>query len=113
MSFEMKHDKNKQLLIITAFGPLTFEEYTSIMETIINSDDYPANINTIWDLRKADFSPTDVNFWEKIVNYRSQFPQRTNCRSALIVTDDLQFGMSRMFEILSEGKPFNLKEGKS
>ena len=86
-----------------ASGALSFEEFAFVLETILTSKEYPVNINTIWDLREADFSSVDSQFWERIIEYRKEFTERNNCRSAMIVSKDLQYGMSRMFEITSEG----------
>lgn len=41
---------------IDIFGKLYYDEFASSMETIVNSNNYPANVDIIWDLRNADFS---------------------------------------------------------
>ena len=67
MSIEMKYDQNSPILRISTSGRLDYDEFSFFIETIVNSKDYPANINTIWDLREADFSSVDNNFWENLI----------------------------------------------
>ena len=98
MSIEINYDQSVPILRIITSGQLDYDEFSFFMETIVNSKDYPANINTIWDLRKGEFSSVDNNFWENLINQRMRFPQRDNSRSALIVESSFQYGMSRMFQ---------------
>ncbi len=98
MSVEIKYDQNGFMLRIGVSGPVSYDEFTSTMEIILNSRDYPPNINILWDLRKADLSQVNYDFWENIIRYRRQFPQRNNCRSAMIVDSDYQYGITRMFQ---------------
>ena len=104
MSVDIQYDEDKKILIIKSFGAFTFEDFSSAMETIVASSDYPTCANAIWDFREADLSSVDADFWGRIIDRRSAFPQRDNCYTAMIVSDDLQYGLIRMLQLLSEGK---------
>lgn len=104
MTVEIKYDEAKQLLKIRTIGPFSLEDFTSAMETIVNSDEYPTSANVIWDFREADLSSADANFWERIIDSRKMFPQRDNCWTAMIATGDLEYGLIRMLQLLTEGK---------
>ncbi|MBN2287565.1 MAG: hypothetical protein JXI43_14020, partial [Tissierellales bacterium] len=80
------------------------DEISSALENIINSGDYHPDTKIIWDIRKADFPYTDYHFIEKLVAIRCRFTKRKNGRSVLIASSDLQFGLGRMLQALSEPK---------
>ena len=104
MSVEIKYDQNRKMLDIAVSGILEIDELTSVFETITNSSDYPPDIKAIWDLRKADFSFADYQFANELAKIRSRFTRRGSCPSAIIVSSNFQYGLSRMFEMLLEGK---------
>ena len=101
---DIKYDQNRKMLNISVSGKSGFDEFTSTLETITSSKDYPPNVRAVWDVRKADFSFANFQIVSKAVNVRSSFKKRGDCRSALIVSGDFQYGLGRMFEMLSEGK---------
>ena len=104
MSFDIQYDQDRKILIIRSFEVFTYEDFSSAMETIVASSDYPTCANAIWDFREADLSSVDADFWGRIIDRRRAFPQRDNCYTAMIVSDDLQYGLIRMLQLLSEGK---------
>lgn len=104
MSIEIKYDQNRKILSISISGKSNFDEYTSALETITSSSDYPPNIRTLWDLRKADLSSANLNSIKEIVWIRSRFKQRDYCKVALLAPTNLQYGISRMFQMLIENK---------
>ena len=101
---EINYDQNRKMLNISVSGTSDFDEFSSTLETITNSTEYPPNIRAVWDIRKADFSFANFQLVREVVKIRSGFTKRDNCRSALIVSGNLQYGLGRMFELLSDGK---------
>ena len=109
MSVEIKYDQNRNVLYVTLSGEPEIDEITSALENITNSGDYPPNTNAMWDIRNANISNANYHFVSELVKMRSSFTKRGHCRSALIVSNDAQYGLSRMFEMLAEGKiPYQL-----
>ena len=107
---DIKYDQNRKMLNISVSGRSGFDELTSTLETITNSKDYPPDTRAIWDIRKADFSYANYQLVREAVKIRSCFKKRHNCRSALIVSSNYQYGLGRMFEMISDGKiPHKLK----
>ena len=104
MSVEIKYDQNRKVLDIIVFGLSDADDLSSALEHIINSGDYPPNTDAIWDVRNSDLSNANFQFVSDLVKIRSRFKKRRNCRSALIVSSEVQYGLCRMFEMLSEGK---------
>jgi hypothetical protein len=104
MAIDIKHDQDRQMLNIIISETFDLDELTSTFEAITNSRDYPPNIRAVWDFRKADISSVNADIINRLVEIRSHFTKRSNCRSALIVSSDLQYGFSRMFEMLTDGK---------
>ncbi|MGD9158494.1 MAG: hypothetical protein PVG39_08820 [Desulfobacteraceae bacterium] len=101
---DIKYDQNRKMLNITVSGISDFNEFSSTLETITNSTDYPPNVRAVWDIRKADFSFANFQLVREVVKIRRSFKKRDHCRSALIVSGNLQYGLGRMFEMLSDGK---------
>ena len=104
MSIEIKYDQNRNMLNISISGTPNFEEYTSAMETITHSSDYPPNVRTIWDIREADLSFANFTSIKKVVGIRASFKQRDNCKVALVASSNLQYGLCRMFQMLLEDR---------
>ena len=59
---------------------------------------YSPDVNTIWDFRKSDTSSVEVNLIERLVEFRKQLSQRLDCRSVLLVSDELQYSLSSMYK---------------
>ena len=71
------------------------------MDKITKSDQYPPNINALWDVRDQDFSNVTPGTIQSLVNISRQYPERGTAWAAFIVEKDLAFGMLRMYEITS------------
>ena len=104
MSIDIKYDQNRKVLDVIISGKSDIDEFTSALEKITRSAEYPPDTCAIWDIRNSDLSNVNFQLISEIVKIRSRFTERSNCRSALIVSSNAQYGLSRMFEMLSEGK---------
>ena len=104
MPIEIRYDQHRRMLSIAILGTSDFDEYASTLETITSSNDYPPNVRTLWDLRKADFSFVNFTSVKKIVGIRERFKNRDNCKVALVASSNLQYGLCRMFQMLLDGR---------
>jgi hypothetical protein len=102
MPVEYRVDPEKRAIFGSMKSPLTFEEYRSAIEAIVQSREHPPDIRTLWDLRELDFSEIDRSFEEGLIKISEELPQRGSPRIAFVVGTDLAFGMIRMFESLAE-----------
>ena len=85
----------------TGSGALTKEDVLGHMDRLSNDPDFDPEFSQIIDFRQIaslEFGPDEVRQFAK----RKIFSTRS--RRAIVVKDDLQFGLARMFEIHRELK---------
>ena len=57
----------------------------------------------MWDLREADLSPLDSEDLRQIAAFSSALRgERGNARVAAVSSEDLSFGITRMYEVVGE-----------
>ena len=103
MPIELKYDQTKKILLVTVIGQITLDEITSAFQKITSSSQFAPNVDALWDMRQANFTDTNERLWREIIEVRKQYPERKNYRSAVIATDKFAYGMTRMYELISEG----------
>ena len=101
MAIGFKYDSEKKVLYITLEGEVLLKELDQLYRDIVTSTEFPPDIRSVWDLRKADLSLIDLNFIEKIFYVRKKYPERSNAKAAFVADSDLSYGVSRMYEVLS------------
>ena len=109
MPITLRYDRKKKVLYGTMTGQVTEEEFQATLQEILQSDQFPPDTGTLWDLRELDFRTIDTPLEKRFINIRRKYPQRGRARLAFIVAGDLGFGMARMYEILSEDLPQEIK----
>jgi len=102
MPIEIRYDPPRRILLGTIEGRLDIDEFRTVLEAIERSKEYPPDVATLWDLRGLDFTSIDREFEEHLIAIRKDFPGRARAKLAAVVATDLAFGMSRMFQILSD-----------
>jgi hypothetical protein len=102
MSFDIRFDQDKKILILTVGETFTLEEFQTLMEEITRSKKYPPNTDALWDLRALDFEKIHASYLQGILKIRKQYPERNTARLAHIVKGDFAFGMMRMYQIYSD-----------
>lgn len=102
MSIDFRFDEDTERLIVTVTGEPTLEDYREVMRAITTSDRFPADADTIWDLRSVDPGVLSEDLLRSIVSARKGFPSRRASRVAHVADSDLGYGMLRMYEALSE-----------
>ena len=76
---------------------------------IVNSEEYPPDTNTLWDLRNFDFSTIDAETQRQWVDLRKKHPERGKAKMAIVVDSDMNFGKSRMYEMWSSELPQRMR----
>ena len=95
-----KIDSENDMTVFTVIGKVTANELVAAI-----SDFYENYVtsNILWDLTKGDLSeirPPDV---ELIANLSVKYAEkRSSGKTAIVGSDDLAFGLSRMYEITKE-----------
>ena len=110
MSFDIRFDQEKKILIVTVGDAFTVEEFQTVMDEITRSEQYPPDTDALWDLRALDFAKIDSRYLQGILQIRKQYPERNTARLAHIVKGGFAFGMMRMYQISSDLDQQGLKQ---
>ena len=105
MPVHFKYNVDNKLLYGTIEGQIGIDELRDALGKITTSTEFPPNVNALWDLRNLDFSRLNADFGEAIISAREENSKRGNSKIALIAEDDLDYGMSRMYQMLSDNLP--------
>jgi hypothetical protein len=105
MSVHYTYNKEIDILYGTIEDNVTIDELQIILTEISSSKDFPPDVKTLWDIRKLDFSKINSDFARQLINVRKQNTSRGNAKVAILAEQDLAYGMSRMYESMSDGMP--------
>ena len=98
-------DRKANLRTHTVRGIIDVPELRKTLAAFYRSSGYEPGMNSLWDLRDADFSsvmPAEVQSVMDTV--RGNWGKGERGRAALLVTRDLDYGLSRMYELLMDGR---------
>ena len=105
MSVEVRWNAEQQLIRAKIEGMITLEELASTLRAFVASGEHRPDAPSLWDVRAFDFERVDRRFTEAMVGVRRDRPERGAVRIALLVADDLGFGMMRMYALMSDDLP--------
>jgi len=112
-------DKKAAVMIHTVTDEITFEEVKSSYEAILSHPDFQEDMNSIWDIRNADASKFDRQGVIRLARYfEAQLKNRAEYKVAVIVSRDLEYGLSRTYQVAAADLPAkigifnNLEEAK-
>jgi len=99
-------DKKTSVMIHTVTGKMTFEEIKSSYEAVLTHPDFKDDLNSIWDLRDADASKFDSQEVIRLARFfETQTKNRTKYKAAVIVSRDLEYGLSRKYQVAAADLP--------
>jgi hypothetical protein len=101
MPFKIDFTGPHSPIIITITGKLTTEDVAEMLEQIVDSEDYPANVNAIYDFTRMSFENITSDFL-KSLDYQIQRGdlRRAGAKTAYVCPEDLKYGMIRVWEVL-------------
>ncbi len=105
MSIQYRFDKNTQILHVLCTAQPSLELLQQSLLDVTRSEEYPPDVSILWDCRKADFNALDRDIEEQIIALRASFPERGQAKIAIVVTGELNFGLTRMYELKSSDLP--------
>jgi hypothetical protein len=106
MSIRYQIDLRRGLLRTTVTGVLNSREIEGYFDRLFDDVDFNPAIPGLVDLRQVTGAPV-IEELRKIASVvRERRGARAPARRALLVPNDLLFGMMRMFEVYSDGGPF-------
>lgn len=102
MPFSLSYDRESRILHVAVSGPVVPALFDAAMTAITSAADFPPDVDTLWDFSEADFTATHSADLRRMLDVRLAHAERGRSLVALVVTSDVAFGMSRMFQELSE-----------
>jgi len=102
----MKLDFNQKqkILSVAVTGYLTIEDIETNMLKVFSSDEYPHDVNTLWDIRELSFDNIDIALIKRIVSLRKKYNGlRGNARIAILSNYSLAAPIVKLYMILSKG----------
>jgi hypothetical protein len=110
MPWDFEIDPAQRLIRIRVQGTLRDRDLLGVDAALRNHCEFDPSFNSLIDLREAIGGEVTAAG----VQVLAQQPPllAPNSRSALVVPTDLGFGMARMFELLREGKPGEVRAFK-
>ena len=98
-------NKEKNLRHHSIKGLIKVPELIDYLKELQNAPEFDPGMKVLWDLRKADLSlvstPDVSSIMESVVK---QWGKTERNKAALVVSGDLDYGLSRMFQIMLEGE---------
>ena len=93
-------DKETPVIIHTVTGEVTFKELKSSYEAVLAHPEFQTDMPSMWDLRDADASRFDRQDVIRLARYiETQIKNRSEYKVAVIVSRDLEYGLSRMYQV--------------
>jgi len=106
MPIHRYYDAESDILVLQPEGGLTMDMIRALNDKVINCDEYPPYVNTIWDMRKTDYRNINKQFLEELIELRKEImPVRGKAKLAYVASSDFEFGITRMYEMLSVDIP--------
>ena len=106
MPVSFTYDAERQVLIAKISGSMSLEEMRDSVPKLTGSQEYPPDVNTLWDLSEMEFHNIDYQFNEKLIDIRKTIAdKRREAKVALLLVNQLARPVVELFRIMSEGLP--------
>jgi hypothetical protein len=102
MPFEFRIDKEERIVYSTLSGELNVNELIEGLTEVLADEDFEPGISGITDLRSLRWE-SDQEDLRRLTRFVIEHKDRIGkSRSAVVVSGDRAYGMTRMFEVFSE-----------
>ncbi len=107
MAHYFKIIQKDNLVVNTIVGPFDMDQYYAIMESIMNDKLFKPAMNMFWDFRESTLSNLNSQDIHNIRAYVERVRKRRgkNYRVVFLVSKAIDYGLSRMYQIISEDLP--------
>ena len=100
---DLRIDEEKNIAYIKLSGSLSKKVILSAFDLTVSDKRYINGMGRLWDFRDADLSSLDTKTITEMAQYSKRFPPGINdVKVAFVTGRDIEFGLSRMFEISSK-----------
>lgn len=105
VDIETMIDGEANLRIHTVRGKLVFDLLMKKLGEIYSLPGFKADMHALWDLREADLSAFTTAEVHRVKDYvKKRWGKKGVSRAALVVEGDMDYGLSRMYEMLMESE---------
>jgi len=105
MPVRTNYDKNTDILYVHVKSPVGISDFQAVITQIVNSKEHTSHVNTLWDFRHMAFVDFEPDILQKLVQIKNEAPERMDTKRALVISDDLGFGMTKMYESMARDLP--------
>ena len=99
---DLKIDDEKNIAYIKLSGQLNEKVILSAFDKTVSDKRYKKGMGRLWDFRDADLSSLDYETVAKMAQYSLNYPPGIkDVKVAFVASRDLEYGLSRMFEMSS------------
>jgi len=111
MEWQIENPQDTSWFVVRLGGVFRLDDLEACYRELLDRPDWTSGSDIFWDARACDFSDLDLAEIEQIAQMTERYRERRgHGRGAWLVSRDVDFGISRMFELLSEGKvPFTFR----
>lgn len=104
MIARLNHDPVMEIVTVELEGDVSLDTLKGALQKLITDDSFPPNTDTIWDLRKSNLTSVDKKLIDGLIKFRAEgvHARRGDAKVAIVADSDLSFGLSRMYQVLSE-----------
>jgi hypothetical protein len=100
---DLRIDEEKNMAYIKLSGLLSKKIILTAFDLTVSDRRYKNGMGRLWDFRDADLSSLEAETITEMAQYSLRFPPGINDVKVAFVTDrDIEYGLTRMFEISSE-----------
>ncbi len=98
-------DQEKNIAYIKLSGLLSKKTILDGFDKAVSDKRYKIGMGRLWDFRDADLSALGTETVVEMAQYSLRFPPGINdVKVAFVVSRDLEYGLTRMFEMSSSAK---------
>jgi len=102
---ELRIDQEKNIAYIKLSNLLSKEIILNSFDLTVSDKRYKKGMGRLWDFRDADLSSLDSETITAMAQYSLRFPPGVDdVKVAFVTSTDLEYGLSRMFEMTSKAK---------
>lgn len=107
MPIDIQVISDKNLTIFAVKGEVTFDEGMAVLQAFYGSN---PTLYSLWDIREGTLSKITSEEIDRIVDFLAEVSaSRMGGKTAGVVAKDIDFGIARMFEAISEIRKYKPK----
>ena len=105
ISYEILPEKH--LVVNTIGGRFDFARYQDLMERILDDPRFVPSMHMFWDFTKSTLIDLSTDDFASIKSYIQKNAERrgSGYRAVFLVSKEVDFGLSRMYQTISEDLP--------